>query len=148
MQLDFYQARSEADYQDAFALVSEEYKKDGYIDVDVRPDIPVYNSLPTSATFIARSPGGVLGTVTVVGDGTKGLPMENIYREEIGRLREVRKKIVEISQLAVRRSVINQNKEEKKRQNSIALTLFRNRKQASFPHIPEEPDAFFHADLL
>ncbi|MFZ2187460.1 MAG: hypothetical protein WAV46_02425 [Candidatus Moraniibacteriota bacterium] len=126
MQIDFCRARCDADQQGAFDLVSEEYKKDGYIDVDARPDIPVYNFLLTSATFIAKADKTIIGTVTIVGDGEKGLPMENIYEEEIGELRWSGKKMAEISQLAIKRGTAeNPDMHQRKIQTSIPLALFR-----------------------
>lgn len=86
MKIDFFQVNSNEDLQEAFNLVSAEYKKDGYIDAGANPDIPAYNFLPTSAIFMAKSGEEIIGTVTVVGDGKKGLPMENIYQEEIEKL--------------------------------------------------------------
>lgn len=126
MQIDFYLANSNDKLQEAFDLVSVEYKKDGYINADAKPEMPGYNFLPTSATFIAKLGNEIIGTVTIVGDGEKGLPMEEIYKAEIEKLRLSGKKIAEISQLALKREAFESLKiNPRKFQIAILIPLFR-----------------------
>lgn len=106
-QIDFFLIRSESGLREAAKLVFEEYKVDGYIEPgknDQSAEISRYNLLPTSATILTRCDGEALATVTVVGDGKLGLPMDSIYKSEVDSLRNKKLVIAEISQLAVKRN--------------------------------------------
>lgn len=106
-QIDFFLIRSESGLQKAARLVFEEYRIDGYIDQkkrDQSTEVSRYNLLSTSATILARCDGEALATITVVGDGELGLPMDAIYKPEVDSLRSKKLIIAEISQLAVKRN--------------------------------------------
>lgn len=126
MNIDFYRVHSREMLEEAFALVKEEYKKEKYIDAGAEPEIPSYNFLPTSATFVAKMDDAVVGMITLVEDGDEGLPMESIYGEEIGRLRNRKKKMAEISQLAISRGEETMDDGHyRKFRSKILLALFR-----------------------
>jgi len=122
-QIDFYLANSKEKMQKAFNLVFREYKKDGYVNADAKPEIPGYNFLPTSATFIAKFSNEIIGTVTIIGDGERGLPMEMIYRQEAEKIRKNGKKIAEIGQLAIKRDL--KDVPQKEIQLAVLLPLFK-----------------------
>lgn len=59
-----------------------------------------HHLLPTSTTFIAVQNGQVIATVSLIGDGQLGLPMECAYREEVAELRSPCRWLGEVSSLA------------------------------------------------
>ena len=59
-----------------------------------------HHLLATSAIFIAVQGDRVIATVSLVGDGRLGLPMESVYQDEIGALRDPRRWLGEVSSLA------------------------------------------------
>ena len=87
----------------AFRLVHDQYVSRGYM--DPHPSgrrLSLHNALPTTKVFVARKGGDVLGTVSVVQDSVLGLPMDEIYADELVHLRRERRGIAEVSALAIR----------------------------------------------
>jgi hypothetical protein len=87
----------------AFRLVHDQYVSRGYM--DPHPSgrrLSLHNALPTTKVFVARRGTEVLGTVSVVQDSVLGLPMDEIYAEELARLRRDQRGIAEVSALAIR----------------------------------------------
>ncbi len=126
MNIGFYRADSKESLEEAFALVWEEYGKEGYIGADTELKVPPYDFLPTSATFVAKSADAVIGMVTLVGDGENGLPMESIYGKEVAGFRTGGREMAEISQLAIRRDEAAHASADRRRfRSDILLSLFR-----------------------
>lgn len=123
MKIDFYCAKTEQSLQEAFSLVRDEYRKQGYVSDDAELSLPRYNLLPTSRTFVAKSADTVIGMITLVIDGDEGLPMESIYRDEVSDLRKHKGRIAEISQLALKRDFIKSF--DRKFQAELLFSLFR-----------------------
>lgn len=87
----------------AFRLVHDQYVSRRYM--DPHPSgrrLSLHNALPTTKVFVARKGDDVLGTVSVVQDSVLGLPMDEIYDEELIQLRRERRGIAEVSALAIR----------------------------------------------
>lgn len=63
-----------------------------------------YHLLPTTATFVAECRGEVVFTMSLVADGALGVPMENVYGEEVADMRRRGLRIGEVSCLADRRA--------------------------------------------
>lgn len=87
----------------AFRLIYESYREKGLIEeneYEIR--VTPYQLLPTTNVFIACHRGKVICTVTLIGDGELGLPMESIYFEEVQAERERGLVLGEVSSLAVR----------------------------------------------
>lgn len=87
----------------AFRLVYENYVEKGLIPPN--PDrlrVTPFHLLPTTQVFIAKQRGEVVCTVTLIGDGELGLPMECIYAEEVEAARRRGLYVGEVSCLAVR----------------------------------------------
>jgi hypothetical protein len=62
-----------------------------------------YQLLPTTDIFVAKLRDEVISTVSLVRDGHHGLPMEEIYPEEIAVRRQAGVRVAEVSCLADRR---------------------------------------------
>ena len=87
----------------AYRLVHDQYVSRRYM--DPHPSgrrLSLHNALPTTKVFIAHKGADVLGTVTVVQDSALGLPMDEIYRDELAHLRRAQRGIAEVSALAIR----------------------------------------------
>jgi hypothetical protein len=94
-------ARDFYDVEDALRLVYNAYRKTGLIAenaYEVRAT--KYHLLPTSNIFLARDNQEVLGTLTLVRDGVHGLPMEDVFPNEIAERRERNIRMAEVSCLA------------------------------------------------
>jgi hypothetical protein len=97
-------AASRAELEQAFRLVYSSYLARDY----VRPNpwgirLSAFNMLPTTVTFVAVLRGAVIATTTLVCDTPVGLPMEEIYRHEVQRLRAEGRTVAEVTMLADRR---------------------------------------------
>ena len=87
---------------DAFRLVYQNYLERGLIEADVFAlRVTPYHLLPTTNTFIAVQCDRVISTVSLIGDGELGLPMESIYPDEINDARERGLYVGEVSALAI-----------------------------------------------
>lgn len=103
-------AQRREEFRQAFELLYRSYRARGY--VEPHPHGIVYRlsyGLPTSRTMVAlanreASGGGiVVGTLTIVGDGCLGLPMERDYQQEVQQLRDRGRRLAEVSGLAIAR---------------------------------------------
>ena len=94
-------ARSRAELERSFELVYQEYIRQGYI--DGHPSgmrFFLHNILPETTTFVAMLEDDVVATATIILDSPLGLPMDDLYKEEVDELRAEGKKVCEISMLA------------------------------------------------
>lgn len=105
-------AETSDEYEQALSLVYQEYVDAGYIP-DPNPEgkiFSVYNLLPETAVFIAKTYLTVVSTLTQIFDSELfGLPMDSIYHDELSELREKGRKIVELGALATQRGFRWQN---------------------------------------
>ncbi|MBN1587793.1 MAG: hypothetical protein JW937_10265 [Candidatus Omnitrophica bacterium] len=101
--IEFRVAQNAGDLEQAYALVHKEYLSRGYTHPsDSGVKVSIYNALPTTTTFVAVAEGQVIGTVSLIGDSTLGVPMDRIYKPELDELRSRNLKLAEASMLAVR----------------------------------------------
>ena len=63
--------------------------------------LSLHHALPSTKVFVARDRGRVVGTVSLIEDSFIGLPMEELYREELDRLRAQGRRVSEVSALAI-----------------------------------------------
>ncbi len=102
---EFKVASTPEERRDAFRLVYDSYLRAGLArENEHRVRVTPYHLLPTTHVFVARYQGEVISTLSLVGDNELGLPMESIYRAEIGRRRALGLSVCEVSCLADRRS--------------------------------------------
>lgn len=101
----FKVADSPTERRDAFGLVYEQYLKTGLSEPNAhRVRVTPYHLLPTTHVFVAYRRGDIIATMTLVGDGDLGLPMESIYGDEVDDRRAQGLQLSEVSCLADRRS--------------------------------------------
>jgi hypothetical protein len=101
----FKVADSPTERRDAFRLVYDQYLKTGLSEPNVhRVRVTPYHLLPTTHVFVAYNRGEIMATMSLVGDGELGLPLESVYGEEVGLRRAQGLRLSEVSCLADRRS--------------------------------------------
>ncbi len=99
--IDYRVAVTRDELEQSYRLVYNEYLKRNYTaknDSGMR--FSIFNALPQTTTFVAESNNSVLATATLIEDSPLGLPMDEIYHDEVDKLRQGGKKICEISMLA------------------------------------------------
>ena len=91
------------------ALVYQEYLKSGFISPRKNNwKLSLFQTIPTTVTFVAiYRKEHVLGTVTLVEDSPLGLPMDNLYHEELISLRLEGHRIMEYTMLAMNKEIMN-----------------------------------------
>ena len=89
----------------AFQLVYQSYLEAGLGQPNrYQMRVTPYHLLPSTEVFVAVLRDETIFTVSLIGDGQLGLPMENVYGEEVRELREQGLRVGEVSCLADRRS--------------------------------------------
>lgn len=87
----------------AARLVYQEYLKRNYTRPNAsRMKLSIYHTLPTTTTFIAlHRSAGIIGTISLIEDSPLGLPMDEVYRSELDRLRQRGLRLAEASMLSL-----------------------------------------------
>jgi hypothetical protein len=99
--IDYRIVRSKEEIEKAYGLVYKEYLKRGYLkENSLRQKYSLFNALPLTATFIATVENEILATASVIPDSPLGLPMDEIYHDELEQFRKENKKVCEVSMLA------------------------------------------------
>ena len=97
-------ATSIAEREAAFRLVYRSYLRARLIDPNpFRMRVTPFHLLPTTTMFVAQVGGRVISTVSLVGDGDMGLPMESMYADAVQQRREQGMHVGEVTCLADRR---------------------------------------------
>jgi hypothetical protein len=100
--LEYSLACDTASLDAAFRLTHDQYVGRGYMAPHASGRrLSLYHALPTTKVFVARVAGHVVGTISLVEDSPLGLPMEELYADEVNRLREQRRRVSEVSALAM-----------------------------------------------
>jgi hypothetical protein len=100
--LDFGLAVTFADFEAAFRLLHERYVWRGYMAPDPSGRrLSVHNILPSTKLIVAKAESRVVGMLTVFVDSCLGLPVDEAFGEELGRLRERGRRLGEASSLTV-----------------------------------------------
>lgn len=94
-------AATHEEWHDAFALVYESYARCGLTEhnpagVRVTP----HHLLPTTSTLIARQESQTLGTVTLIRDSARGVPLDVVYGSDVDVMRVEGIEFAEVSCLA------------------------------------------------
>ncbi|MBN1911252.1 MAG: long-chain N-acyl amino acid synthase [Pirellulales bacterium] len=96
-------ASTRAELFDAFALVYDAYIQRGLMEPNpFGMRITPYHLLPTTEVLVATVRQSVVCTMTLVGDGEMGLPMESVYENEVLWRRMQGSRVGEVSCLADR----------------------------------------------
>ncbi len=106
--------------KEAFRLLYDTFLSSGF----QKPDpslmkISFHNLLPISFLIIVKKNGKVCGTLTVIQESDDRLPINEIFNNEIGRIRKEDSFICELSGLAVDTSLTNSES------RTVLLSLFR-----------------------
>lgn len=95
-------ATTREDLLRAYELVYREYVTRGYCSPQAaKLHYTYYTLLPSSRTFILEHDRQLVGTISLIEDSPMGLPMESTFPEQIGHYRANRRKLVEVSLLAL-----------------------------------------------
>lgn len=98
------------EWEAALGLVYRAYVRAGLIRINrYRMRVTPYHALPSTEVLIAGNGDDVLCTLSIVGDGQLGLPMESIYAEEVERRRLQGLRLAEVSCLADERDGSDQS---------------------------------------
>ena len=90
------------EHEQAFRLLHEVYVEMGYMAPEASGiRVLPHHGLPETLVFLARDERVVLGTATLLFDGAFGLPMDELFREDLAPLRKAGRKLAEVSSLAV-----------------------------------------------
>ncbi|HTU92355.1 MAG TPA: hypothetical protein VMF69_19895 [Gemmataceae bacterium] len=95
-------ASTESEWEQAFQLAASSYQARGYETPGAsRLRFTPYHALPDTRTLVAKHEDEVVATFSIVQDNTLlGLPMEEIYQQEIDDLRSSGRRILEFITLA------------------------------------------------
>lgn len=92
---------SRRDLHEALGLVYRAYRATGLIDENpFGLRVTKYHLLQTTHVFVAHKLSELAGTLTLVRDGVCGLPMEDLYADEVHQRRARGRKVAEVSCLA------------------------------------------------
>jgi hypothetical protein len=97
-------ARESEERLGAFRLIHDAYVRAGLGQpTPTGMRVTPYQILPTSQIFVGKLGDQVVSTVSLIGDGELGLPMETIFGPEVQTLRQRGERLAEVSCLADRR---------------------------------------------
>jgi GNAT superfamily N-acetyltransferase len=100
--LDFGLATDSDALEQAFRLLHDQYVEQGYMDPhSTGLRLNIHNALPSTRVFVAKADRRVVGTMTLIVDSQLGLPMDQIYADNLGTLRGERQQLTEASGLAL-----------------------------------------------
>jgi hypothetical protein len=120
-QVEIHVAVSARERLEAARLVARAYIQEGYLahrDGDpVRPFFSPHHLLKETTVFVAKREGRIIGTLAVILDSRAGLPMEELYGDEIKALRLQGRRLCEICSLAV-------DLESTKHNSSLVMEMF------------------------
>jgi hypothetical protein len=94
-------ASTRHEWEAALGLVYKVYVRSGLIRLNRHQmRITPHHALPSTELLLAVEGNKILGTLSIVGDGELGLPMETIYAEEVEQRRRQGLRLAEVSCLA------------------------------------------------
>lgn len=99
--IDYRIARTRQEAHEAYSLVYREYLERGYVKhTQAHMRYTLFNAIPQTTTFIGKLEDKLISTVTIIPDSNLGLPMDNLYNEELNIFRQKQSRICEIAMLA------------------------------------------------
>jgi hypothetical protein len=97
-------AQSRSDLQGAFQILYHSYVRAGLIDENpLQVRLTPFHLLPTTEVVVAKLQNTVTSTLTLVVDSPAGLPMDEMYGDELDRFRSQGLRLAEVGCLADRR---------------------------------------------
>jgi hypothetical protein len=120
-------ARSQQELQEAQSLIFRQYCKEGYIAEwemkEREAELASVLSMPSATTLVCRFDDRVAGTVTVIEDSSRGLPMDALFCEELADFRTSGKKLAEVGRFAIDQDIVLPEVAAKKRPYLSLLLL-------------------------
>jgi hypothetical protein len=103
-------AVSRAELESAYELVYQNYRIRDYIPPNSYGlRLTIFNAFPGTVTFVGVIRGEVIATVSLIPDTPVGLPMDEIYHDEVQALRDAGRQLVEVTMLADRRLSVHRS---------------------------------------
>ncbi len=100
--LEFGLAVTLDDFDAAFRFLHDRYVETGAMTPEPSGRrLNLHNLLPSTKVFLARAGGRVVGTMTMVEDSRLGLPMDEAFGAELGRLRDRGRRLAEAASLTI-----------------------------------------------
>lgn len=97
-------AQSREELRDSFTLVYHSYRRAGLVNEnESQVRLTPFHLLPTTEVFVTKLQEKVVSTVSLIGDGELGLPLESIYPKNVELIRKRGLRMGEIGSLADRR---------------------------------------------
>jgi len=123
--IDYSIIQTEKELKEASNLVYQEYLRQGYINPETTlEEISVYGRFPGATVFAAKYENKIIGTISVIADSELGLPIDDIYKEEVDDLRRLNKKIAQVSSLAISRTICKNSKKRLYKEQTNELFIF------------------------
>jgi hypothetical protein len=99
-------AKTKKEIAEAKELVYRSYEKMGYVSqIEELESISKYLDQPQSITLVASSKNGLLGTISLVQNTSEGLPIDQIFKNEVDQIRQNGANLAEACQLAVKKDL-------------------------------------------
>jgi hypothetical protein len=99
-----------AELESAYELVYQNYRSRDYIPANTTGlRLTIFNAFPTTITFVGVIHDEVIATVSLIPDTPVGLPMDEIYHDEVQALRDEGRRLVEVTMLADRRLSVSRS---------------------------------------
>jgi hypothetical protein len=101
--LRFGVARESAVLDGAFRLVHDQYVWRGFMNAASRSGrrIDLRHALPSTRVFVAQHGARVVGTASVFQDSALGLPMDEVFGDQLSAMRAAGRRVAEVSALAM-----------------------------------------------
>jgi len=97
-------AADRKELENAYRLVYQSYLHRGYIEPNPHQlRMTLFNAIPETVTFVSLHQKETIATVSLVPDSPAGLPMDEIYHDEVESLRRKGHRLAEVTMLADRR---------------------------------------------
>ena len=102
--IDVRPAAGRKELLETYRLVYESYRRRDYLPAHPsKIRMTLFNTLPEAVTFLGIYDDTVIATVSLIPDSPGGLPMDEVYRDEVQALRDSGRRIAEVTMLADRR---------------------------------------------
>lgn len=127
MDIRYHLAQSAEDRKAAAKIVQRQYAQSGYTlsENSVDDKMTLFLNQPTSKTFLGSCGDTPLATVSIITDSLDGLPLDELYRDEVNLLRQKGLRLAEVSQLAIDTTLARELLSEKAlKKNALLFPLF------------------------
>lgn len=123
MDIRYHLAQSIGDRNAAAKIVQQQYAQSGYTlsESSVDDKMTLFLNKPTSKTFLGSALNTPLATVSIITDSPDGLPLDELYQDEVNLLRQKGLRLAEVSQLAIDTTLAKELLSEKALKKNVLL---------------------------